>query len=60
MKSTDILKPQEQNKKPPRIDLEFEQMVLRCGIGCLVRDIPMSDNDYLRLELAFSRLGRKP
>ena len=45
-------------KKPERIDLAFEQMIVSCGIGCLIRDIPMDENDYVRLHLAFSRLLR--
>lgn len=45
--------------KPQRVDLKFEQMIICCGIGCLIKDIPMSDNDYVRLELAFSRLLSK-
>lgn len=46
------------NKKPERIDLKFEQMIVRCGVGCLINDIPMDENDYVRLHLAFSRLLR--
>lgn len=48
-----------EKKPPPRIDLKFEEMVLRCGIGCLINDIDMSDNDYIRLHLAFSRLRKQ-
>ncbi len=48
----------EAKKKPERIDLAFEQMVIRCGIGCLINDIAMDENDYVRLYLAFSRLLR--
>lgn len=57
MKASDSLyqeKPEPQ--KPKRIDLAFEQVVVCCGIGCLINDMPMDENDYVRLELAFSRL----
>lgn len=43
----------------PRIDLEFERMIVACGIGCIVNDIDLSDTDYVRLYLAFSRLSKK-
>lgn len=60
MKTPDILNDQPPKPvKPQRVDLKFEQMVICCGIGCLIKDIPMSDNDYVRLELAFSRLLSK-
>lgn len=59
MKATDVLTEQPQQKKrPERIDLNFELTVLRCGIGCIIEDIPLSDNDFLRLYLAMSRLGK--
>lgn len=45
-------------KKAERIDLAFEQMIINCGIGCLINDIDMDENDYVRLCLAFSRLLR--
>lgn len=60
MRATDVLYQQEPEKqKPKRIDLAFEQMVVCCGIGCIIRDIPMDENDYVRLYLAFSRLGKQ-
>lgn len=60
MKTPEILNDQPPKPaKPQRVDLKFEQMVICCGIGCLIKDIPMSDNDYVRLELAFSRLLSK-
>lgn len=46
-------------RKKQRIDLNFELMIVRCGIGCLENDIPMTNNDYVRLHLAMSRLGKK-
>lgn len=59
MNPADILYEQEPEKpKPKRIDLAFEQMVVCCGIGCIIRDIPMDEADYVRLYLAFSRLGK--
>jgi len=53
-----LLAPKEDQPKKQRIDLAFELMVLRCGIGCLIADQPMSNNDYVRLHLAMSRLGK--
>lgn len=59
MNAADSLYEQPQaKKKHERIDLAFEQMVIRCGIGCLINDIAMDENDYVRLYLAFSRLLR--
>lgn len=60
--SIDILfeeSPESPGKKArtPRIDYDFERLVLGCAIGCLVRDMPMSDADFVRLHLALSRLG---
>lgn len=60
MKTPDILS--EQPKvfvKPKRVDLKFERIVILCAVGCLINDIPMSDTDYVRMELAFSRLLSK-
>ena len=51
-----------ENKKPdrtPRIDLKFERMIIMCAIGCLKQDIPLSEKDYVRLHLAYSRLKGK-
>lgn len=60
MRPIDALYRQEPEKqKPKRIDLAFEQMVVCCGIGCLINDMPMDENDYVRLYLAFSRLEKK-
>lgn len=60
MKTPDILNEQPSKPvKPQRVDLKFEQMIIRCAVGCLINDIPMSDNDYVRMELAFSRLLSK-
>lgn len=59
MSPTDILyeqEPEKQKPKPKRVDLAFEQMIVRCGVGCLINDIAMDEADYVRLELAFSRL----
>lgn len=42
--------------KASRIDLDFELLVLRCAIGCLINDLPMSDPDYVRMHLAIARL----
>lgn len=59
MKAADVLTEQPQQKKrSERIDLNFEMTVLRCGIGCIIEDIPLSDNDFVRLYLAMSRLGK--
>lgn len=57
MKASDSLyeKPPEP-QRPKRIDLAFERMIILCGVGCLIHDIAMDDNDYIRLHLAFSRL----
>lgn len=44
--------------KQKRVDMAMELMVLRCGIGCIVNNIAMDDNDYVRLYLAMSRLGK--
>lgn len=41
-----------------RIDYAFEQLIVRCAIGCIINDIHMSDDDFVRLYLAFSRLGK--
>lgn len=45
-------------QRKPRIDLAFELTVLQCAIGCLTKDIPMSDADFLRMHLAITRLLR--
>lgn len=45
-------------KKKERIDLKFERMIVLCGVGCLINNIAMDENDYVRLHLAFSRLIR--
>lgn len=59
MRTSEDLNEQAQKKKrPERIDMEFELTVLRCGIGCIIEDIPLSDNDFVRLYLAMSRLGK--
>lgn len=59
MKATDSLYEKEpEPQKPKRIDLAFEQMIVCCGVGCLINDIPMDETDYVRLHLAFSRLGK--
>lgn len=58
MSVADSLYEQPTKKKVERIDLAFEQMIVRCGIGCLINDIAMDENDYVRLYLAFSRLLR--
>jgi hypothetical protein len=59
MSAADALSDQpEQKKRPERVDLRFELTVLRCAIGCIIEDIPLSDNDYVRLYLAMSRLGK--
>lgn len=58
MSAADSLYERPIKKKAERIDLAFEQMVVRCGIGCLINDIAMDENDYVRLYLAFSRLLR--
>lgn len=58
MKASESLYQKEpEQQRPKRIDLAFEQMVVCCGIGCLINDIPMDESDYVRLYLAFSRLG---
>lgn len=60
MKTPDILSEQPKvAAKPKRVDLKFERMVVLCAVGCLINDIPMSDTDYVRMELAFSRLLSK-
>lgn len=60
MKTPDILVEQQPAKeKPKRVDLKFERMIILCGVGCLINDIEMSDTDYVRMELAFSRLLSK-
>lgn len=58
MSAADSLYEQPTKKKAERINLEFEQMIVSCGIGCLINDIAMDENDYVRLYLAFSRLLR--
>lgn len=59
MKASDSLYQKEPDPpKQKRIDLAFEQMIVCCGIGCIIRDIPMDEADYVRLYLAFSRLGK--
>lgn len=59
MNASSVLYGNESEKpKQQRIDLAFEMMVLRCGIGCIINDMPMSDEDYVRLYLAMSRLGK--
>ncbi len=58
MNAADSLYEQPESKKPERINLDFERMIIRCGIGCLINDIAMDENDYVRLHLAFSRLLR--
>ena len=45
-------------QRKPKVDLSFELTVLRCAIGCLEKDIPMSDADFLRMHLAITRLLR--
>ena len=58
-KPTDILFQDEvepDKTRKPRIDYAFEHMVVRCGIGCLIRDMAMSEEDYVRLHLALYRL----
>lgn len=58
MKTPSILCEQEPEKvKPKRVDMEFEKMVYRCGLGCLIRGIPMDEKDEVRLLLAISRIG---
>lgn len=60
MNATDALYEKEPEKqRPARIDLAFEMMIVRCGIGCLINDIAMDETDYVRLHLAFSRLGKQ-
>lgn len=60
MKTPEILSEQPPEKiKPARIDLKFERTIILCAVGCLIHDIPMSNNDYVRMELAFSRLLSK-
>lgn len=46
----------EPEQKKARIDLKFELTVLQCAIGCLVNDMDMSEQDYIRMHLAISRL----
>lgn len=58
MKASDVLYQQETKPEPKkRIDYEFEKMVILCGVGCLIHDIAMDENDYVRLHLALSRVG---
>lgn len=60
MKTSDILSEQPKVAvKPKRVDLKFERIVVLCAVGCLINNIPMSDTDYVRMELAFSRLLSK-
>lgn len=60
MKTPDILTEQPKVAvKRKRVDLKFEQIIIHCAVGCLINDIPMSDTDYVRMELAFSRLLSK-
>lgn len=60
MKTPEILSEQPKVAvKPKRVDLKFERMIVLCAVGCLINDIPMSDTDYVRMELAFSRLLSK-
>lgn len=57
MKIPEILSAE--NKKPERsarVDLKFERMIILCAIGCLKQDLPLSEKDYVRLHLAYSRL----
>lgn len=53
------IEPEEIRKKAAKINLAFEQMIIRCAVGCLINNIHMSDNDYVRMHLAFSRLSKK-
>lgn len=60
MTTPKVLLPDDQpTKRPPRVDLKFEQMIICCAIGCIIQDMPMSNNDYIRMYLAFSRLSKK-
>lgn len=43
-------------ERPKRVDLKFEKMIILCAIGCLEQGLPLSDKDYVRLHLAYSRL----
>lgn len=59
MKSTAVLYQKEpEPAREKRIDIAFETMVLHCGIGCIIKEIPMDETDYVRLYLAFARLGK--
>lgn len=59
MKASDVL--YQKDREPvqeKRVDIAFETIVLHCGIGCIINDIPMDEADYVRLYLAFARLGK--
>ena len=59
MKIPSILSAEEQKpERKQRVDLKFEEMIIRCAIGCIIADMPMSEKDYVRMHLAFSRLAR--
>lgn len=57
MKIPDILSAQpEKQERPKRVDLKFERMIILCAIGCLEQGIELSEKDYVRLHLAYSRM----